>query len=540
MQVLTTASRLVTQALRLDPRDAGALEARAALRLWKGESHGALADLTAALASPSAPPYGTSLWKALHCEAAAVYAHMGNRHEAHRLYEKAAGCLSGSSSALLGLGTLALLQKKWAEAAVHFDAALTLGASDESRFALDDGQLVPAELLATATLPPGAAATAAAAAAAAAAPAAIDSGRGGGGLLAALGGKGAGKGKEVARDALSRLRAQRGRAALGAGVAYLCLRMIEPARSRFLEAIVLRGGCGRTQFNRGVFHLVANEPDAAEADLLNCVKLLPTNGEAWVRKSQAIVRQEATFGSGGGARKVQLLMDYANSLLIIDFAAEQKRKHKHAKAEAARDERRQKDKELDERWRQSQRAALDAHVDSMGGPPLPSALSFGTSGAMRQAIRGDEAGNQEGEHSFGTEALVHKYGPSPTTAGTAVLAQAMGGGPPGKQRLAVTMPPGLRPGEELLVQHAGQQYRFTVPAGLSTVTQCLIEVPRAPDRGATYAEIWQGRAETYLWTSQQVRASAEQPQDDAQDDAHAQDDAQEPAQDDAPAEPEAE
>ena len=34
----------------------------------------------------------------------------------------------------------------------------------------------------------------------------------------------------------------------------------------------------------------------------------------------------------------------------------------------------------------------------MGGPPLPSALSFGTSGAMRQAIRGDEAGNQEGEH----------------------------------------------------------------------------------------------------------------------------------------------
>jgi hypothetical protein len=258
------------------------------------------------------------------------------------------------------------------------------------------------------------------------------------------------------------------------------------------------------------------EPEAAEADLLNCVKLLPTNVEAWVRKSQAIVRQEATFGSGGGARKVQLLMDYANALLIIDFAAEQKRKHEYAKAEAARDERRRKDKELDEQWRQRQRAALDAHVDSMGGPPLPPALSFGP------------------------EALVHKYGPSPTTAGTAVLAQSMGGGPPGKQRLAVTLPPGLRPGEELLVQHAGQQYRFTVPASLSTVTQCLIEVPRAPDRGATYAEIWQGRAETYLWTSQQVRASAEQPQDDAQDDAQVQDDAQEPAQDDAPAEPEEE
>ncbi len=304
------AHRMVRQALRLDPKDAGALEARAILRLGSGQAHAALSDLTSALASPSAPPYGTSLWKALLCEAAAVYAHLGNRREATRLYAQAAGCLSGSSSALLGLGTLALVRKRFADAAALYDATLELLDADERRFALDDAQLRPAELMATViTAADGTPAQsggggggkgggAAAAAGGAAA------GGGGAGLLAAAAALGGGK-EASARDALSRMRAQRGRAALGAAVAYLCEGQLEPARARMQEAIALRGSCGRTQFNRGVFHLVAGECEAAEADLLACVKLMPTNVEAWLRKSAAIVRQEATKVEAGRKQQVR-------------------------------------------------------------------------------------------------------------------------------------------------------------------------------------------------------------------------------------------
>ena len=49
------------------------------------------------------PPYGSAQWKTMLCETAAVYAHLGNGREASRLYAMAAGCLSGSASALLGL-----------------------------------------------------------------------------------------------------------------------------------------------------------------------------------------------------------------------------------------------------------------------------------------------------------------------------------------------------------------------------------------------------------------------------------------------------
>ena len=49
--------------------------------------------------------------------------------------------------------------------------------------------------------------------------------------------------------------------------------------------------------------------------------------------------------------------------------------------------------------------------------------------------------------------------------------------PPGKQRVAVTLPPGVQPGMPLLVEHNGQKFQFTVPTGVQPGGQFQVEVP---------------------------------------------------------------
>ena len=39
------------------------------------------------------------------------------------------------------------------------------------------------------------------------------------------------------------------------------------------------------------------------------------------------------------------------------------------------------------------------------------------------------------------------------------------------ERLAVTLPPGMQPGQRLQVQHAGQMYEFTIPHGVQPGSQ---------------------------------------------------------------------
>ena len=107
----------------------------------------------------------------------------------------------------------------------------------------------------------------------------------------------------------------RGRAALGAGVCHLQLRELEAARARLSEAVALRPRCGRTLYNRGVLHMIAERWEEAERDLRHCLKRMPLNAEAWMRKSVAIGQQASIVESG---RKRQLLVDYANALLILD------------------------------------------------------------------------------------------------------------------------------------------------------------------------------------------------------------------------------
>lgn len=125
----------------------------------------------------------------------------------------------------------------------------------------------------------------------------------GGGLLLATAAHSRG-GAPKESGSLSRLRTLRGRAALGAAVAHLCLGHHEASAASFKIAIPLRSSCGRTQFNRGVMHLVSKDYEAAEADLLQCVKQMPMNVEAWMRKSIAVVRQDACRTEAG--RKAQV------------------------------------------------------------------------------------------------------------------------------------------------------------------------------------------------------------------------------------------
>ena len=80
--------------------------------------------------------------------------------------------------------------------------------------------------------------------------------------------------------------------------------------------MALRAHCGRTCFNRGVLHLLLEQWEDAERDLLSCVTKLPLEPEAWRHKHTALVRQ------GAVGRTREALVDYANALLLTDFFTE--------------------------------------------------------------------------------------------------------------------------------------------------------------------------------------------------------------------------
>ena len=71
-----------------------------------------------------------------------------------------------------------------------------------------------------------------------------------------------------ARGPAFRARAARGRALLGAGVAYAMEGQLDTALERLDGAVALRAHCGRTCFNRGVLHLLLEQWEDAERDLL--------------------------------------------------------------------------------------------------------------------------------------------------------------------------------------------------------------------------------------------------------------------------------
>ena len=56
-------------------------------------------------------------------------------------------------------------------------------------------------------------------------------------------------------------------------------------------------------------------PSSSTSSFAGCVKLLPMLAEAWLRKSDAVLAQET-------GRKREVLMDYANALLIMDHASD--------------------------------------------------------------------------------------------------------------------------------------------------------------------------------------------------------------------------
>lgn len=51
--------------------------------------------------------------------------------------------------------------------------------------------------------------------------------------------------------------------------------------------------------------------EPAERDLRECIKLMPGFAEAWLRKSDAVQAQKS-------GRQREILMDYANALVIMD------------------------------------------------------------------------------------------------------------------------------------------------------------------------------------------------------------------------------
>ena len=68
--------------------------------------------------------------------------------------------------------------------------------------------------------------------------------------------------------------------------------------------------------------MVADEWDLAEKDLNACVKEMPLLAEAWMRKSEAVVRQAQFEDKPQSHRMRQVLTDYANALLILDWQEE--------------------------------------------------------------------------------------------------------------------------------------------------------------------------------------------------------------------------
>ena len=73
------------------------------------------------------------------------------------------------------------------------------------------------------------------------------------------------------------------------------------------------------------------------------------------------------------------------------------------------------------------------------------------------------------------------YPPSTTSGGTA----GSGGAAGATTLLAVTLPPGMSPGQKLQVQHNGQTFQCPVPAGVKPGGVFHVSVPSGPPAGAS-------------------------------------------------------
>ena len=325
------ATRMIAQALAHGPTDAEALEASAVLQLARGELPQARDAMEAALSAPNAPPTGSSVWKAWTCTLAALHARLANRAEAVRLYVRAAESASSSALALSGLAALQLQSRQWAAAASLFEASLEVLDADADCFSLSSSSLSNAALIHTpqtildsqpaasqrsARPPPGQAPPGQASAPAA---------RRGSFLTVATA-------PTTEYGSLARANLLRGRAALGAGVASLMLRRLDTARRLLNQAVALRPDCGRTLFDRAVLHMVSEQWDLAEKDLVRCLKRLPMLSEAWLRKSKAIAKSAEQHDRPQASSKRQVLIDYANVLMLLDWKEEQAASARRAEA----------------------------------------------------------------------------------------------------------------------------------------------------------------------------------------------------------------
>ena len=262
----------------------------------EADSDGALLDLNAALACAAAPPRRSPPWAEWVCNRAAVSVVCGDvRGAVADLRTAAVDARFGCPRALEGLGALAMRASQYAKAAALYDE--TLAALDRQA-PLEHGSPPP-------TPPsPGSASAASRTSSAKGVPPAAAAAAEGGTEPAG------------ARGPAFRARAARGRALLGAGVAYAMERQLGKALERLDAAVALRADCGRTLFNRGVLHLLLEQWEPAELDLLGCVAKLPLESEAWRHKHTAVVKQ------GAVGRTREALIDYANALLLTDFFKE--------------------------------------------------------------------------------------------------------------------------------------------------------------------------------------------------------------------------
>lgn len=308
----------VEQAFALSSIDADVYEARAVLQLAKGNLPAARDDMRAALGARNAPGPGTLRWKAWMATSATVSAALSDTGTATRDFAAAARADLSSAVALGGLGAIQLSRRLWENAAALYEEALRVLDEDDERYALSDRYVDASSFSAGESAPPPAAPP----------PVEAGAGCGGAGVAASANGALQVAGEKSADDVapasavrrgteygtLGRQRIIRGRSALGAGVALLMLNQISEATKRLDEAVALRPACGHSLFNRAVLRMITEDWEAAERDLLNCTKLMPVCAEAWMRKSTAVLKQEA-------GRKRQVLVDYANALLVVDWQA---------------------------------------------------------------------------------------------------------------------------------------------------------------------------------------------------------------------------
>lgn len=314
------------RALVLAPNDPSALEAAAVLQLGQGNLIAARDGLVAALAASNAPPAVSERWKQWACTLASVQVALSERSHAVRLYATAADCSMSSPLALSGLGEIAMRGGHWAQAKERYELALAVLSADEARYSLKHIDLTTELLKIT---PKAVLRDAERRAASVSRPdlgdampmdiGASESGADSGNASSVTSGTSAGMSTTRTR---TRLQLLRGRLALSAGVSNLILKNLEPAREQLNMAVELRPEDPRALFNRGVFHMVADEWDLAEKDLNACVKEMPLLAEAWMRKSEAVVRQAQFEDKPQSHRMRQVLTDYANALLILDWQEE--------------------------------------------------------------------------------------------------------------------------------------------------------------------------------------------------------------------------